>query len=1345
MFLPTPSHLFISVSMSICVFPLYPLSSSGSPCRYVFPPSTECDCSGRSEECLFDMEQYRSSGHGGRCLNCRDNTQGPHCERCTENHYRASPQDPCLPCDCNVDGSEHLQCDVGGGCVCRATVTGAKCDTCQVGFHSLGPTGCRPCGCDARGSVGHCSLEDGGCYCKPNVEGQACDRCKPGFFHLQQASPAGCQACFCFGHSLACSASTQHGAINITSHFHQDQDGWLGEFSGGQQYPLLWKEGEVYLLPLDEHDTGFYKAPDKFLGNQINSYGHFIYFTFTSETPDLLPGRVTVLLEGGGVDGRALRLSADLPPLTPPSSSSSSSLGRAPVHTFAVRLHEEEVFRPTVSSFQFRHLLHNLTAFKISNAGGHNYTSQLSGVRLASAAVPSSSSPSPLAPAPWVEVCSCPRGFAGRLCESCAPGFTRETPRGGPLAPCVPCTCHQHGPCHPETGTCDCSDFTAGTTCEQCLEGYYGNALIGTPGDCRPCPCPGRTSCAQITQTGEVVCTNCPAGRAGVRCQKCEDGSHGDPLGQAGPVRACARCDCSGNADPNAVGTCHHLTGRCLKCLGHTEGERCERCQQGFYGDALNQTMTQKCKSCSCSPAGTSGPGGQCHPQTGHCHCLPNVGGRDCSRCQVGFFHLQPGHGCQGCDCNSIGSSSTACHPITGMCMCRAGVEGRQCDSCRAGFFSFSSRGCRACNCDPMGSVSMQCHGNGTCHCRQGFMGYKCDKCQLNFYHNRATHHCEACPICYGLVKDKVETLGAQLAHLERLLARYDCRGRRLPPLQRSPADHQGEDALPNALEDILAFQEAREAFIQRFSALGASTHTLSAQLQGIATAMGCGAGGTAAEVTEEEEEEGVEVVERSRGGGVACQTLAESVVMVRASDERLKKATLDLNNMIIPFELATGPNKWNIMVNDSRALMKSHEGMADRIEGVARDALRTSNQTFVMLLDLLQDNSTHTFIRGLEERLSAMQELKRNLTATANQTLANQLALEEGSLALHIALGNITSSIRQMALTDPGSDQTTNHSAEGLLNRTAELALHVHNKEELVSTIQTEMEPVIQAAIRHLEKDFLEEIQDKKACIEGAKVIALTSVVSAKEMESEVITLHKEMETMERDWPRLQAQTRLAVKKERPLEEKVLADVRKKVKQVEKMLNPALGNTRLSNATAHEALEMATAAANEAKDNVVQAKQTRSASRHLGTQVEATIQQLAQLENSSAIASTQLTSEPMNLRVVKEDMEATKLQLELYASTLTELVSKIDGQVKLERFDRILNETALRLRMLRGSVESPALGGKIQRLRSAAQEQQGRLASIEADLQEISQERDSLKDITLNLPKSCPLPTGAG
>lgn len=43
--------------------------------------------------------------------------------------------------------------------------------------------------------------------------------------------------------------------------FPPDQDGWSGEFFGGREFPLLWKEGEVYLLPLTEEDIGFYKAP----------------------------------------------------------------------------------------------------------------------------------------------------------------------------------------------------------------------------------------------------------------------------------------------------------------------------------------------------------------------------------------------------------------------------------------------------------------------------------------------------------------------------------------------------------------------------------------------------------------------------------------------------------------------------------------------------------------------------------------------------------------------------------------------------------------------------------------------------------------------------------------------------------------------------------------------------------------------------------------------------------------------------------------------------------------------------------------------------------------------------
>ncbi|KAJ3605363.1 hypothetical protein NHX12_027410 [Muraenolepis orangiensis] len=63
-------------------------------------------------------------------------------------------------------------------------------------------------------------------------------------------------------------------------------------------------------------------------------------------------------------------------------------------------------------------------------------------------------------------------------------------------------------------------------------------------------------------------------------------------------------------------------------------------------------------------------------------------------------------------------------------------------------------------------------------------------------------------------------------------------------------------------------------------------------------------------------------------------------------------------------------------------------------------------------------------------------------------------------------------------------------------------------------------------------------------------------------------------------------------------------------------------------------------------------------------------------------------------------------------------------GKDPLQRLDRILNETRQRA-VLRASVESPSLGGKIQRLQQTGQEQRGRLALFEDDLRDAGQERD--------------------
>ena len=67
----------------------------------------------------------------------------------------------------------------------------------------------------------------------------------------------------------------------------------------------------------------------------------------------------------------------------------------------------------------------------------------------------------------------------------------------------------------------------------------------------------------------------------------------------------------------------------------------------GYYGDALSDNKEDGCKLCQCYAPGTQETenGGvlPCDQLTGHCFCKPHVIGRNCDKCEDGYYHIKSG------------------------------------------------------------------------------------------------------------------------------------------------------------------------------------------------------------------------------------------------------------------------------------------------------------------------------------------------------------------------------------------------------------------------------------------------------------------------------------------------------------------------------------------------------------------------------------------------------------------------------------------------------------------------------------------------------------------------------
>ncbi|XP_061540188.1 laminin subunit alpha-3-like [Phycodurus eques] len=111
-------------------------------------------------------------------------------------------------------------------------------------------------------------------------------------------------------------------------------------------------------------------------------------------------------------------------------------------------------------------------------------------------------------------------------------------------------------------------------------------------------------------QTGNLAVQNCRFHTAGDHCERCQEGYHGNAA-----QKTCRACPCPFTWNNWAL-ACLNVSSGVVECLckrGYA-GSRCERCAFGYYGDPAARGGS--CKLCECD---TDDDGNICHPLSEEC------------------------------------------------------------------------------------------------------------------------------------------------------------------------------------------------------------------------------------------------------------------------------------------------------------------------------------------------------------------------------------------------------------------------------------------------------------------------------------------------------------------------------------------------------------------------------------------------------------------------------------------------------------------------------------------------------------------------------------------------------
>ncbi|KAL1415178.1 hypothetical protein MTO96_029694 [Rhipicephalus appendiculatus] len=1242
-----------------------------------------CNCNGRSRKCYFDQELFERTGHGGHCVNCSDNTDGPNCERCRENYYQNS-DGRCIPCECDPVGSRMLQCNSKGQCPCKPGVEGQRCDRCAPNFYDFSEQGCRLCGCSQAGSVDSppsCNPDTGVCRCKANVEGRQCDRCKPGFFNLQRDNEFGCTPCFCFGHSALCQSAPGYSRYSLLSTFARDKEHWKAADSLGRNVNTRHEYAAHHLAVVAPgKEAVYFLAPDRYLGDQRASYNQNLTFTLRIGEDGPQSSVEDIVLEGthGSVSQHIFGQGNGLPSIRN--------------QEYRFRLHEDPRYgwNPTLSSREFISILSNLTAIRIRATYVPRGTGFIDNIQLQSA----QRSQYGTEAATWVEMCNCPEGYVGQFCESCAPGFRHDPPRGGKFSRCVPCNCNGHALiCEPDTGHCICQHNTAGEFCERCAPRYYGNALAGTPDDCQPCPCPDQGACAVLPDES-VVCLECPQGYSGRRCDLCFDGHYGDPQGNFGPKVPCKKCECNDNIDPNAVANCNTTTGECLKCVYNTTGFNCERCLPGHFGDALSVPKGD-CKPCDCHRLGSM-EDSECDPRTGQCACKANVAGRQCGQCREGYWNLQSGDGCEACNCNLVGSYNRTCDQRTGHCHCRPGVTGKQCDQCLPYHYGFSPDGCVPCDCDSQGSE--------------------------NKYNKEAG--CVDCPTCYNLVQDAVNEHRDKVSELARLLDN----------IEKNPQIVKSVD-FEEKLEQVMTIVNGLWKDAKQASGTGESlAERLDELLRRIKKVQDI-AGKIGLEIS---------LAENIVEGAERNMTSAEAVVeRIKATLMQAQKYLEDeaQNALKRALERSDRYGQQSEMMSqiarDARQLADRHESDAQEIANLAADALNTSLEARAIAEGALStQDKTESEIYLLKNRMREIMDLMLRTKKMAEE------AREEVRKAYDDALRVLSEATSvQMPVIDI---EELSRRAQEIIDEAARIQKEA---DELLDKHRAVLERV--GPQRQDAEDLLAEAHRQQQITDGLLAEVDTAFAKAKEAAAEGERILEEAQNTLKVLKEFDENVKASKDKASAALQRV-PEIRVLIEEAENKTRDARGALKDAEADANAASDIAKEAqriAEQASKDAInvrdEADNAKTSARQLGDEAEDLARKVDETDARMREFEKQARDDEALAKEALEKANEARAGAKEASDKVRDAVATVNEILRaLANVDSVdpgrLDQLERRLMEAEREAEAARLDERLEELRAARQQQQGWMHDYEAQIEQLKRDVANVKDISDSLPDRC-------